>query len=90
MKMPKAGDIWLVKYPYITPGNMEKIRPAVIKGIIDDERILVQKLSTKKHKGSVSFKHPKMKRPTFLSNERVVIKDYNLVRYVGNLTQVKK
>ena len=36
MRIPKVGDIWLVNYPYITPGNMEKIRPAIIKGFKEE------------------------------------------------------
>ena len=65
MRMPKIGDIWLVHYPYITPGNMEKVRPAIIKSINEDEDLItVQKLSTKYHKGSKIIEHPKLKRRT--------------------------
>ena len=51
MRIPREGDIWLVHYPYVTPGNMEKIRPAIIKSINEEEEtLLVQKLTTKYHK----------------------------------------
>ena len=84
MRLPAIGDIWLVNYPYLTPGNMEKIRPAIIKKINEEnDTIVVQKLSTKWHKGSRIFQHPKMKRQTYLSKERITIRDCNLIRYLG-------
>lgn len=90
MRIPKIGDIWLVHYPYITPGNMEKIRPAIIKDFIkQDNLVIVQKLTTKKHKNYPLFNHPKLKKITYLSTEKIKIKDYNLIRYIGNLNQIK-
>lgn len=91
IRTPREGDIWLVHYPYITPGNMEKIRPAIIKSINDEENtVLVQKLTTKYHKGNRSFEHPKMKKRTFISKETTQIHEYNLIRYIGNLSQGKR
>lgn len=70
---------------------MEKVRPAIIKSINEDEETLrVQKLTTKKHHFNKAFVHPKMKRKTYLSNEIVEIHDYDLVRYIGNLSQRKR
>ena len=90
MRIPKKGDIWLVNYPYITPGNMEKIRPAIIRDFsLNDNKLIVQKLTTKKHKYNTIFKHPKLKKNTYLSNEKIKINDYNLIRYIGNINQVK-
>lgn len=91
IRIPHEGDIWLVHYPYITPGNMEKIRPAIIKSINEEEEtIIVQKLTTKKHKNNKIFLHPKMKKTTYISREVVKIHEYNLVRYIGNLSQGKR
>lgn len=91
MRTPRVGDIWLVHYPYITPGNMEKIRPAIIKDFNDDEdTIIVQKLTTKKHANNRKFYHPKLKRNTFISTETVKIGEYNLIRYIGNTSQTRK
>lgn len=89
MRVPRPGDIWLVNYPYITPGNMEKIRPAIIRSFEDDDTVVVQKLTTKKKWNTKKFEHPKMKKDTYISKELVKIKDYNLVRYIGNLKQGK-
>ena len=48
IRIPREGDIWLVHYPYITPGNMEKIRPAIIIEILEESNeVLVQKLKGK-------------------------------------------
>ena len=53
MRLPNKGDIWLVHCPYSTPGNMEKVRPAIILDIYEEENMIkIQKLSTKYHKGS--------------------------------------
>lgn len=91
MRVPQVGDIWLVHYPYITPGNMEKIRPALIKRIDDETNVvIVQKMTTKKHFNNRKFEHPKLKKTTFLSTETVKINEYNLIRYIGNMTQVRK
>ena len=44
-KLPRIGDIWLVNYPYSTPGNMEKVRPGIIIDFDGDDRVVVQKLT---------------------------------------------
>lgn len=44
---PRVGDIWLVMYPYSTPGNMEKIRPGIILGFDNEDKVIVQKLTTR-------------------------------------------
>ena len=65
--MPKAGDVWLVNYPYITPGNMKKIRPAIIRQVDEENNmVIVQKLTTKYHKGNREFRNNKMKKKTFV------------------------
>lgn len=90
-KIPRIGDIWLVHYPYFTPGNMEKTRPGIIIGFDGEDNVIVQKLTTKKKKGSKEFVHPKMKRKTYLSNDKMSINEYNLIRYIGrNNEKVKK
>lgn len=84
MRMPKAGDVWLVNYPYITPGNMKKIRPAIIRQVDEENNmVIVQKLTTKYHKGNREFRNNKMKKKTFVSKETVKINEYNLIRYIG-------
>lgn len=84
-KTPRVGDIWLVVFPYTTPGNMEKIRPAIIKYFDSDDTVVVQKLTTKKKKGCIEFKHPKMKYKTYLSKEVASISDCNLIRRIGHI-----
>lgn len=69
---------------------MEKIRPAIIKGFEDDDIVIVQKLTTKKKWDTPKFDHPKLKKDTYLSREIIKIKDYNLIRYIGNLSQRKR
>lgn len=69
---------------------MEKIRPAIIKGFEDDDIVIVQKLTTKKKWNTPKFDHPKLKKDTYLSREIIKIKDYNLIRYIGNLSQRKR
>ena len=69
---------------------MEKIRPAIIRQIDEENNtVMVQKLTTKKHKKNKVFIHPKIKRNTYLSIEQTEISGYNLVRYIGNIKQEK-
>ena len=82
-KEPRIGDIWLVHFPYITPGNMEKVRPAIVLDFIDD-KILVQKLTTRKRSYNKEYIHPKLKKKTYLSTETLILPEYNFVRYIGN------
>lgn len=91
-RLPCIGDIWLIDFPYATPGNMTKIRPAIILKFLDDDRMLVQKLTTRKRKGNKEFIHPKLKRKTYLSYEKAVVYDYSLIRYIGRVEnrRVKK
>ena len=84
-KLPGIGDIWLVHYPYITPGNMEKVRPGIIVDFDGEDRVIVQKLTTRCKRGNKLFTHPKLKKKTYLSPERISIADYNLVRYIGRV-----
>ena len=51
-KLPRIGDIWLVNYPYSTPGNMEKVRPGIIIDFDGDDRVVVQKLTTKRKRNN--------------------------------------
>ena len=88
-KIPKTGDIWLINYPYLTPGNMQKIRPGIILGFADDDKVVVQKLTTRKKYGNKEFAHPKLKKKTYLSPEKITIPEYNLIRYIGNTRKVK-
>ena len=69
---------------------MEKTRPAIIKGFEDDDIAIVQKLTTKKKWDTPKFDHPKLKKDTYLSREIIKINDYNLIRYIGNLSQRKR
>lgn len=82
-RLPGIGEIWLVHYPYLTPGNMEKVRPGIIVGFNGDDEVIVQKLTTRKKKYNKEFVHPKLKRKTYLSPEKMSIQDYNLIRYIG-------
>lgn len=83
IRLPEIGEIWLVHYPYLTPGNMEKVRPGIIVGFNGDDEVIVQKLTTRKKKYNKEFVHPKLKRKTYLSPEKMSIQDYNLIRYIG-------
>lgn len=82
---PCVGDIWLVHFPYATPGNMEKVRPAIIVDFDEADNIVVQKLTTKRKKCNKEFNHPKMKKKTYLSYEKTTISDYHLIRYLGRI-----
>lgn len=82
-RLPSIGDIWLVHYPYLTPGNMEKVRPGIIVDFDGEDNVVVQKLTTRRKKGNKEFIHPKMKKKTYLSPEKLSIADYNLIRYIG-------
>ena len=62
---------------------MEKVRPAIITDFVDDDHLIVQKLTTKRKKFFKEFKHPKMKKTTYLSYDKITISDYNLIRYIG-------
>lgn len=86
---PGIGEIWLVTYPYMTPGNMEKVRPGVIVDFDGDDKVIVQKLTTRRKRGNKDFTHPKLKRKTYLSPERTSIPDYNLIRYIGSMRNAK-
>ena len=79
------GQIWLVTYPYNTPGNMEKIRPVLIKKIFE-ETVLVQKFTTRRKKNK-EFYFSKFKKKTYLSSELKHIPYYNLIRYIGRTEQ---
>lgn len=82
-RVPIVGDIWLVHYPYTTPGNYDKIRPGIVVGYGKDDEVIIQKLTTKDKRGNKPFSHPKLKQKSFLSKEKVCIRDYNLIRYIG-------
>lgn len=84
-KTPQIGDIWLVHFPYITPGNMEKVRPAIVKGFDGEDKTVVQKLTTKYKKGNKEFVHPKLNKKTYLSRDIVSVYDYNFVRKIGRI-----
>lgn len=86
-KTPRIGDIWLVHFPYITPGNMEKVRPAIIRAFDGDDKTVVQKLTTKCKKGCKEFRHPKLNRKSYLSKDIVSISDYNLIRRIGRIEE---
>lgn len=86
-KTPRVGDIWLVHFPYITPGNMEKVRPAIIRAFDGDDKTVVQKLTTRKKKGNKEFRHPKLNKKTYLSRDIVSVYDYNLIRRIGRIEE---
>ena len=81
---PRVGDIWIMRFPYHTPGSMEKVRPGIIIDFKDDFKVVVQKLTTKKKKGNKLFTHPKLKKVTYLSTDKEVIYEDSLIRYIGN------
>ena len=89
-KLPSIGDIWLVHFPYITPGNMEKVRPAVVIGFDGNDNTVVQKLTTRKKKGNKEFKHSKLKKKTYLSTDKVSVPDYNLIRRLGRIERERE
>jgi len=84
-RLPAIGEIWLVNYPYVTPGNMKKVRPGVIVDFDGEDNVIIQKLTTRKKRGNKEFIHPKMKKKTYLSPEKMSIPDYNLIRYIGRI-----
>lgn len=86
-KIPQIGDIWLVHFPYITPGNMEKVRPAIIRAFEDDDKTVVQKLTTRCKKGNKVFNHPKLNKKSYLSKDIVTVSDYNLIRKIGRIEE---
>lgn len=78
------NDIWLVKFPYMTKGNMYKIRPALILDFdFDNEEIIVQKITSKKWKYNKKLELDFLKGNSYLTNEIARIKDYNVLRKLG-------
>lgn len=84
-KLPGIGDIWLVNYPYHTPGNMKKIRPGIIVDFDGEDKVIVQMLTTKKKKYNKEFQHPKMKKKTYISPKKMSVYDYDLIRRIGSV-----
>lgn len=82
-RIPQVGELWLVHYPYRTPGGYEKTRPGIIVGFGEDDEVYVRKLTSKKKKGNTLFIHPKLNRPSYLTKEVLKMRDYRLIRYIG-------
>lgn len=76
-----VGDVWLVKFPYSEQGNWYKIRPALIIDIRDEE-VIVQKITSQPHEYE-EIKFTNQDRKSYLSNNIVKVKDYELIRKIG-------
>lgn len=65
---------------------MGKIRPAIIRGInYNDNKIVVQKITTKRYKNQAKIDLPFLKRKSYLSKDITKIEDYKLVRFLGKI-----
>lgn len=66
---PKKGDVWLAKFPYLTKGNIEKLRPVIITEIKEEE-ITARMITTNKKRGSELPKELKkyMREESYLTN----------------------
>lgn len=86
-KKPQIGDVWLVRYPYETEGNMEKPRPAIITQI-KGEHLKVRKITTNKTKGKLII-HDKYfkKRDSYLTNEYATIHYTKLIRRIKSVQE---
>jgi len=83
-RMPQKGDIWLVEFPYFTPGNMVKVRPAIVLDYNEDtDKVKMRRLTTQKKKGYKPFINDKMKKRTYITRDIMDIPYYNLIRYIG-------
>lgn len=82
-RIPQVGELWLVHYPYRTPGGYEKTRPGIIVGFGEGDEVYVRKITTKNKKGNRPFLHPKLKKQSFLTKEVLKMRDYNLIRFIG-------
>mgnify|MGYP003290760453 CR=1 FL=1 len=68
-RIPQVGELWLVHYPYRTPGGYEKTRPGIIVGFGEGDEVYVRKITTKNKKGNRPFLHPKLKKQSFQSRQ---------------------
>ena len=82
-RIPQVGELWLVHYPYCTPGGYEKIRPGIVVGFGKDDEVFIRKITTRNKRGNKPFNHPKLKRQSFLTREIQKVRDYSLIRYIG-------
>ena len=83
-KEPKEGDIWLVKFPYITKGGMEKLRPAVIVENRGYE-IKVRKITSNEKRGKKISENIKTDRVSYLTKEYAVVGRDKLYRKIGRI-----
>lgn len=82
-RIPQVGELWLVHYPFRTPGGYEKTRPGIIVGFGEEDTVYVRKLTTRNKKGNKPFYHPKLKKQSYLTREIQKVRDYHLIRYIG-------
>lgn len=86
-KNPVVGDVWLVRYPYITKGNMEKPRPALI---VEDngDYLKVRKITTNKKGGKLIVHNKYFTRySSYLTNECVTIHYTKLIRRIKSVQE---
>lgn len=76
------NDIWLVDFPYITKGNMHKIRPALVLGYNEDI-IKVQKITTKYKLGYKKINC--LKKPSYLADDIIELEDYKFYKRIGRM-----
>ena len=94
-KNPQKGDVWLVRYPYETKGNMEKVRPVIIAEV-NEEYLKVRKITTNEKRGKLII-HKKYfnKKNSYLTNDYANIHYTKLIRRIKSIhekpnLQIKK
>ena len=94
-KSPHIGDVWLVRYPYETRGNMEKPRPVIIVEN-NGEYLKVRKITTNEKRGKLIV-HKKYftRRNSYLTNDYATIHYTKLIRRIKSVhekpnLQIKK
>jgi len=88
---PKENEVWLALFPYETLGNMEKMRPVLIKEVKEDT-VICQKIGTgdngkgKKIKGTLNKnKHYYfLNKPSYLKNSVCELPKYKLYGKIRN------
>ena len=72
--IPKKGDIWLVKFPYETKGNIEKVRPVLVSDV-KEESYLCRKITSNSSKGKriQGFLEKYFNRPSYITKTYKVI-----------------
>ena len=80
-KTPHENEVWLVLFPYEQLGNMEQLRPALIKEVKEDT-IVVQRITTNKNKGKkikgTLSTNRFFNKPSYLNDKVVEVPIYKL------------